>query len=252
MNTRQANALLQPYLSLLPSETRKELTIVTPDTLGTSYLLHISKDTELKRFIPGISRRGMRREDRTVPRVNTAPSLIGCLLGYTSDMFDFHERKPGAKYTEARAVPFKGGYAIYGFRFDVALQPSRKLVLDVAQSDEHWLVPYDAQHAVYTPELLGKVFYSSVNYEVIKDRTCSRIEMYIEVLTDQPIWFEGRRQLTKGCWRAVVNDLHATTAWNQLSDATVEQINPTDYISVKRNVASMLSLESHAPASARW
>jgi hypothetical protein len=252
MNTRQATALLQPYLSLLVPEVRREMTVVTPQTLGTPYLLHISKDTDLARFVPGVTRRGMKKEDRTVARVSTSPCLMGCLLAYNSDMFDFHERKPGLKFGEARSVPFKGGYAIYGFQFDVAVRPTRKLVPDVEQTDEHWLLPYDERHTAYQPETLGKVFYSSVAYEVWEGRAVPRIEMYVEVLTEQPIWLDGRQKLTKGCWRITMTDLHRSVKWNEVRGLTIEEISNSDYTAVKRNVASMLSFESYAPASARW
>ena len=252
MNTRQATALLQPYLSLLVPEVRREMTVVTPQTLGTPFLLHISKDTDLSRFVPGVTRRGMKKEDRTVARVSTAPSLLGCLLAYDSDMFDFHERKAGLKFGEARQVPYKGGYAIYGFRYDAAVRPSRKLVPDVEQTDEHWLLPYDERHTSYTPELLGKVFYSSVAYEVIEGRAVPRIEMYVEVNTDEGIWLDGRQKLTRGCWRITVTDLHRSPKWNEVRGLKVEEINSSDYTAVKRNVASMLSFESLASASAHW
>lgn len=252
MNTRQATALLQPYLSLLAPETRRELMVVTPQSLGTPHLLHISKDTDIARFVPGITRRGMKKEDRTVPRVSTSPCLIGCLLAYSSDMFDFHERKPGLKFGEARNVTFKGGYVIYGFRFDVALRPNRKLVPDVERTDEHWLVPFDGNHTTYQPETLGKVFYSSVAYEVIDGCAVPRIEMYVEVLTDQPIWLDGKQQLTRGCWRISMTDLHRSVRWNDVRGLVVESIPSNDYTAVKRNVASMLSFESLGHASARW
>lgn len=252
MNIRQAAAKLQSFFSVLVPETRRELTVVTPETLGLPFLLHISKDTELGRFVPGVTRRGLKREDRTVPRVSTAPSLLGCLIAYASDMFDFHERKPGAKFSEPRNVPFKGGYAIYGFRYDIALRPSRKLVPDVEQSDEHWLVAYDDQHTTFMPEQIGRVFYSSVAYEVLNGRAVPRIEMYVEVTCQEGIWLDGRTKLDRGCWRVTMTDLHRAPSYKQVNNLKVEPIGNEDYVAVKRNVASMLSLESYAPPSARW
>ncbi len=252
MDRSTAVKLLQPFFSLLTPEIRRELTVVTPETLGTDHLLHISKDTDLKRFVPAITRRGLKGEDRTIPRISTAPSLIGCLLGYSSDLHDFHERKPGLRLNEQKSVPFKGGYVIYGFPFTAALRPSRKLVPDVERTDEHWLVAYDSDHTYYTPRQLGKVFYSEVRYQILAGKPQHRIEMYVEVSTPTPIWLSARQRLTQGFWRVTVTDLHHSARWDQLVDLQVEAIDQRNYMDVKHNVASMLSLEEQIPASAQW
>lgn len=252
MDRSTAVKLLQPFFSLLVPEVRRELTVVTPETLGTSYLLHISKDTELKRFVPGVTRRGLSKEDRTVPRICTAPSLIGCILAYSSTLHDFHGRLTGQKFNGTRQVPFKGGYAIYGFPFEVALRPSPKLVPDVRRTDEHWLVAYDSAHADYRATCVGKVFYSEVTYQVVAGEPQHRVEMYIEVIPEEGFWLTAKRKLTSGFWHVTVTDLDKSPRWDQLTDLQVERIDPKHYATMKRNVASLLSLEACTPLTARW
>lgn len=252
MDARRAAQLLKPYFSMLPEEVRNELRIVTPSDLTIPCLLHISKDPSLTRFVPSISRRGMRSENRTVTRVSTATTLAGCLIGYASDLNDFLTRDDGLKVDASKRVKFLGGYTIYGFRFDVALRPSRKLVPDVEQSDEHWLVPYDQQHVAYQPEVLGKVFYESVKYRLANGKPVSEIEMYVEVATPEPIWMDGRNKLEQGHWHVKTVGMHETKRWDRIPVMEIEATDPDTYLSVKRNVASMLSLESFMPAAASW
>lgn len=251
MNIQQALNVVKPYLLLLSPEARKELTVVTPQTVGVNHLLHLSKSTDLKRFTPGVSRRAVVREDRTVMRISTAPSLIGCLIGYASDIFDFHDRGAGMKYNGSGPVEFKGGYVIYGFPFQVALKPSALLVPDSLSSDEHWLVPYDADHNVYCPIQMGKVFYRSIAYEVNDQRLSKRIEMYVEVNSDTPIWLDGKQRLSRGYWLVKTIGLHDGKAWNEV-DCQVTNLTQQDYTSCKRNVASLLSFEEQRPALLDW
>lgn len=252
MDARQAAQLLKPYFSLMAKDVREELRIVTPSELTIPCLLHISKDPGLTRFVPSLSRRGMRSENRSVTRVSTATTLAGCLLGYASDLHDFLNRDDGMKVDASKRVKFLGGYTIYGFRFDVALRPSRKLVPDVEQSDEHWLVPYDEYHTEYRPEVLGKVFYESVKHRMANGRMVSEIEMYVEVSTPEPIWMDGRNKLTKGYWRVKTVGLHEAKRWDKIPVMEIEPCDPVAYTAVKRNVASMLNLNDHMPAAAHW
>lgn len=251
MNIQQAVQLMKPYLLLLAPEIRKELTVATPQSVGVSHLLHLSKSSEIKRFVPGISRRGSHKEDRTVPRISTAPSLLGCLLGYASDIFDFHDRGAGLNFSGKKQVPFKGGYTIYGFPFQAALKPSSFLVPDTQLSDEHWLVPYDSEHSEYHPIQIGKVFYKMISYEVNESRLSKRVEMYVEVNTEIPIWVDGTQRLTRGYWMLTVYGLHEGRAWNDM-ECRVTPITTQDYTACKRNVASLLSFEDTAAALLNW
>ena len=251
MNARRAAQLLKPYLSTLTAEVQAELRIVTPEQLTLPYLLHISKDPTLSKFIPGVSRRSMVRENRTVARVCTATTLVGCLNGYASDIHDFLIREDGLRADGSKRVKFLGGYTIYGFRYPLALSPSRKLVPDVERTDEHWLVPFNAEHATYQGEVLGKVFYETMRYQMVGGRMTTVIEMYVEVTSDEPIWFDGKTCLTKGYWRAVTHDMHRTRSWRKVQ-AELEEIQSPRYLAVKRSVASMLSLEHFGHAGAAW
>lgn len=250
MSAKQA---LSHFLSLLPEKVAKELTIVSAARPWESFLLHISKDTAIKAFAPTVTRRSMDAENRSIPRICVAPSLAGCIMGYSSDLYDFMEHPVSSSTDGSRRVQYRGGWAIYGIPYDLALRPSKKLLPDVIRTDEHWLVTYDEDTVNYHPVLLGKFFYETVSYTAVgKEMPTVEVEMVAEVLTDTPVRFDNTHVLQKGYWKLKIVGMHNADRWDKIPSVVVEPLVKSEYIASKQLVASMLSFESLAPASSGW
>jgi len=248
--TPTETSAIAPFLALQPDEVARELRVVTPNRLRQPYLLHMSKNTQLTMFSPQVTRRVLADENRSIPRISTAPTLAGCLMSYSSDLTDFAKQQNGLS-ADGREVKFRGGWAIYALPFDLALRPSRRLVPDVNATDEHWLVSYDAEHRSYPAEMIGRFFYEQVSYIARGRQRITEIVMYVEVKTKE-VRFDHRRVLTPGCWRLKVRGLHNARSWNAIESVEVEQIEDSLFTNIKRNVASLLSLDEPLPAVTRW
>lgn len=254
MFLQDINARVTEFLSRLPEKVRAELKPVDREKLGVELLLHISKDTAIQEFSPVISRRTLELEDRSVPRISTAPSLAGCLIGYQSYLSDFLNRptvtnvKGGVKVSSR----FKGGWIIYGLPYDVAFKPSPKLLPDVLDTDEHWLVTLDENSVTYAPTRLGKVFFNEVRYRAAAGGPKVEVEMMVEVLTDTPVIFDHRNVLRRGYWKVFAVGLETGERWNKLPKVEVSAITLAEYYSAKRLTASLLSYDELAPKSSSW
>jgi hypothetical protein len=247
-----AEQAIQHFLSLLPEDVARELTIVPASKLDPACLLHISKDTAIPAFTPTVTRRGMEMENRSVPRVSTAPSLVGCIMGYSSDLYDFMEQPNSVSADRQRKIKYRGGWGIYGIPFQFALRPSKKLLPDAARTDEHWLVTYDEATVKYEPQLVGKFFYEVVTYRAGRDLPQVEVEMIVEVLTDTPIRFDNKTVLKRGFHRLLIKGMHNADRWDKIPVVEAREINRVEYSASKQLVASMLSFENLAPASADW
>jgi hypothetical protein len=243
---------LRAYFALLPKEVASELTPVRASKMAFPYLYHISKDTKIERFAPTVTKRSLDGEDRSVPRICTAPSLAGCILGYASDLHDFMNRPTCMSGDGERKVKFAGGWAIYGIPFEFALVPSKKLLPDVAKTQEHWLVNYSPERVTYEAELLGKFYYESVMHLAGKGEPATVIEMVVEVLTETPIVFDRKTTLTKGYWKLTVAGMHQSERWDKIPVVKREPMEEKSYTASKQLIASFLSFEQYAPPSAAW
>lgn len=117
---------------LLGEETTKELKLFSANEINRP-LYHVSMNTNIKAFTPKVSKRTVKGEDRTVARISTSPSLVGCLNGYQSILDDMLKRKE---------KNFEGLYRVYELPYQYAIKPSKKLLQDVDISDEYWLVSW--------------------------------------------------------------------------------------------------------------
>src|ERR1700741_3061096 len=88
---------LTQWLETVSEKVRKNVTVVTPEEVKQDYFLHISTDTSIKKFVPVIGRRQAYSEDRSVPRVTVAPTLLGCFIGYAKADYDFQNTPSTAK-----------------------------------------------------------------------------------------------------------------------------------------------------------
>ncbi len=251
MKSPEAKQALKDYLLRLPAETRKSLRAITPEALGQSLLLHISTDNMLEGFSPYITRRTVEGEDRSVPRICTAPSLMGCIMGYVNDVSDFLER-PTSTTAQGRKVPFKGGWVIYGLPFDYALRPGDALLPGVDRTDEHWLVNYDQFTADYKPVRVGKFFYERVEYHSTNGAPESVLSIVVEVASGMELFVTRGLTLQSGYWRMQVRGIERSKSWAKINFNRVQEISEAEYFTLKGAVANLLSFDNPIPPSQRW
>ena len=235
------------FVNLLSEKVKSNLEVITPEGLGQDYFLRISMDKMPKEgYAPRISHRQASSEDRTVPRITCAPTLLGCFLGYATVVQDFINFDP-KKQEHSR---YKQGYYIYSLDFQEALRPNNKLVYDQSHTDEHWLVPYSEETRYYQGRLIGKVFITKLERESRTNaEPYQQVTFFIEINKDDGIYFGKNVLLKKGYWKivgpGVIND-----TWKQDSKYKVFEIDKETYMEQKELSAGLLSFKE--PGYSNW
>lgn len=234
MSTREE---MDEFIRLLPDSTGAGLTVVTPAEIPEGQLMHISKNGKIKTFTPSVTSRTASKEDRSVPRVSTAPSLLGCLAGYAAAKWDVLNNWQGNN------KDFKGGWYIYNLPFEFALKPVPKLLVDQKATDEHWLVTYSVDTRHYDPSIIGKFFYESITSLVrSNDNPFMMCTMKIEVFPGQKVHFAKGVILTEGYWSVYGPEPTNNIAnWKQAKAYVVTSIPKGDWAISKKFSADLLS-----------
>ena len=233
--------LMEKYLSNFNNGVAENVTIVSPSELGQRWLYHISLDPKIKQFVPSLTRRTAQKEDRTVPRISTAPTIIGCILGYQNDINEFLDNDVDDGW--------KGGWYIYGFESEVSLLPKKKLLTDVRISDERWLVPYTAKKWSYPAKVIGKFFYRTVSTQnVLKGNSIWEVEVVFEVNRGCEVRAFKGLTLTEGYW--IMTFTRSMKEWDSEDAQNVRQLSSSEYKGIKVLHADMLSYQE--PPSAHW
>lgn len=242
---------LQRMLDSLPPATQRGLEIVTPKDMPTGLLYHISKNNNIKKFVPVIGFRQAKREDRTVPRVCVAPHMLGCLIGYAAFLYDILNED---NTTDGKKSDYKGGYKIYGFEFKHALKPAKSLVYDVNMSDEHWLVSYNENTAEYVPVPVGYLFATNLSTVPGVNRTMPEhiVTLCVEITRDEGMQFSSKIKLEKGYWELVGPIPEQTASYKSNKEFKVTQISKEEYTERKLTCAALLNHQEPIPAFINW
>lgn len=237
---------LEKWLESAAEKVRRNVTIVTPVDLEQDYLLHISTNTAIRKFVPLIGRRQAPSEDRTVARITVAPTLLGCFIGYAQADGDFRALSAdGTKEEDG----YKGGWKIYCFPFEAALKPNNKLVYDSSASDEMWLTSYSPETTEYIPETAGKMFFRSMRYVGRSGRKpYAEVEIYIEITKESGVRFSKNHFLDKGYWKVEGPYQQHVSSWKDDREFHVANVTREEYLSAKLASADLLSLPPHQ----RW
>lgn len=204
------------------------------------FQLHISKNTNIRKFIPQLTLRGSPDECRDITRVYVAPTLLGCILGYAVTENDFFALKSDGKEED-----YKGGYKIYALPVKASLRPNKSMVPDVQGTDEHWMVSYSPETTEFIPESAGRFFVSAVEYEArSKNKPAGRMTLYVEITKPEGLWFSKNIYLAKGYWTIKGTVDRNTESWRHDKDFTVNQITRGDYMGEKVLKAALLSHET--------
>lgn len=254
---------LEKHLLHYSDTIAKGLTISDKTKADHPDLYHISIDPSIKKFIPRISDYQLPGEDRSVPRVVTASSLLGCILGYAHIQNDYlkEPEKVGVENV-GKHFEWNNGYYIYSLNYDLAVKPTDDLVAMATQTDETWLVAYSPENTEYTPKRIGKFFVREFKFG-IKDNTTHEVEtiILIEVLDENGIQFSKNQRLTKGYWEIEMSDVGAeawkSKSWVQDEEIKIKAITREDWLASKNAIASMLGHQEmdsmiQAPAYVSW
>lgn len=212
------------FLGLQPDNVASGLTVVeTKDLLGP--LLHVSTNPKIKEFVPSVTRRTGADENRSVPRVSTAPSLIGCLIGYIASWSDFAHPEEGKKGKLLQEL------TIYQFNTPLCLRPNTKLLYDQKESDEHWLVGYSRDTMGYTPTKVGRFFYKDVLLVGRPGKQPFKIFTMLLEVTSDTLVFSKNIKLTKGFWeiRGPEPAFKGVRNWTDDRLYTVKQITKAEF-----------------------
>ena len=148
---------------------KNNVTIVDGDTFNKGLMYHIgTTDMSNKSYIPRIGERQGKTEDRTVPRVTVAPTLLGCIYGYAMVVISGKDNNIA-------------GYYIHSLPFEYCLKPTKKLVFDQELTNEHWLVRYNKDTTVYKASRIGRMVVGKID---IKPRPKKFAEVTLTVLVE--------------------------------------------------------------------
>ena len=223
---------IKNFLKLLSSKVTDNVEIVTPKTLGQDFFLHISKDTTKKAYIPFISTRAARSEDRTVPRVTVSDYLLGCIFGYATLIDEtFSSEKDDKRGMYINMIPF-----------EQALKPNSKLVYDQIASNEHWLVPYDEEHKEYPFERIGKMFVVDILFTPDNSKYAATLtfDVFIEITKEEGIKFSKDIFLPKGYYY-VKNICNNYITYKGSKKITCVSITKNEFLEQKKISAALLS-----------
>lgn len=224
----------QKYYDLLLPKVKKNVEIITPETLGQSFLLRIDKKPA-SFFIPFISRRSYDDEDNTTPRIPTSDNIIGCILGQAAVPYDFYTEK-------------NHGFYISMINFDYALKISTKLVKDADIVNEHWLVTYNKETLKYPAKQIGKLFVTKVEDTRSPGRKSlfkSTVTFLIQIDESIKIRYTENKVISKGYYECILDNTH-------LERMDIKSISEVQYMKEKELSATMLSLEQQEPLFNRW
>lgn len=242
--------ILTGWLKNLHSKVSNNSTVFTPEELGQKHLFHISMNTNIKEFVPRIGHRQGDSEDRTVPRICVAPSLLGCLIGYASEVNDFLSL---ASDGTDENIGYKGGYKIYAFEFNAAIRPNNKLVRDSTASDECWLVSFSPENSTYRAVNAGKVFFSKmISVGRSKEDVNVLGELYVEITLDAGVMFSKNIFLEKGYYCITGNAPRYTKSWETDKDFKVTPIDKASFMAAKGETAALLDYQTKAPSYTKW
>lgn len=241
---------LEDWLRNLSTKVELNSEVVTPESLQQKHLFHISKDTNVKEFIPRIGDRQGKTEDRTVPRITVAPTLLGCMIGYAGQTHDFFDLPSTG---EPQDLKYKGGYKIYAFEFNAAVKPNARLVYDANMSGEHWLVSFSPENSTYKAVSAGKMFYSNM---VLTARAGKLPiisgDLYVEITLEEGCRFSKNIFLPKGYYLITGDAAQNIRSWETDSTMKMRAIDKNEYMSAKLRSAALLEYKEELPKYMDW
>lgn len=206
------------YLSAILGDDVSELTLYSAGEINKP-LYHVSMNPNVKIFSPKISTRTLTTEDRSVPRVSTSTSIIGCMNGYQSIFSDMagRERKN-----------FTGLYTVYELPYQYAVKPSKTLLKDVALSDEYWLVSWKKETYSIRPNVAAEFNIVQVETTYGSDGEDKRVTMFVKVLGES-LYLTHDIKLVKGYYEITLRNYDYNYPLENNNKIEVREITENDY-----------------------
>lgn len=179
-------------LKLYAPDIVKNLVVKPLAESGVDKLLHISNNPNIPVFTPIVPKRAGKGEDLRVPRICTASSLTGCVIGYNGVVEDFHYTGDG----------FKSEYTIYAFKPHVVVKPNNELLPPVEITGERWIIAHP-NSTEYVPEKIGKLTIIGIHSVPFQRDNCvfidQHLEFVLEVYESHDVkWTYGKEALSSG------------------------------------------------------
>jgi hypothetical protein len=154
------------WLLLQAKDVQRNAVAVHADQGGVQIRLDINTP---RKFTPRMPVSAFEGENSSCPRICTAPSLLGCMIGIGVGYIAYNFVQGG----DARDTtdPYKGGYVISMLDYEWAIKPNKKLLEQGARTDEHWLVGYAPEYAECLPKKVGKVFVVGLQYSAPDEKS---------------------------------------------------------------------------------
>lgn len=178
-------------VELLGPKVTENVTKITPKDLKIPYLLRVDKNLP-RSFVPRMPASAASSENNTVPRVVTAPTLVGCMCGAAVMLYRLWDRLVGN--------PGNNFYKITGFPFEHALLPNKKLVYDAEDTGEAWLIAYNKDTVEFKALPFGEMFFHKVSMTVKGNSKLNNqiVEFLVKVTHPEGIPFTKDIFLEKG------------------------------------------------------
>lgn len=234
-------SLIKEFLDRQNSKVQKNCSIQVKNE-RVPFMLHISKNPSVKSFSPIIGFRQANSEDRTVPRICVGETLTGCMIGYSSMLYDFQNMDLRNK-NDKNEQEWRGGYYIYALDYEVALAPNKNLVYDAEMSGERWLVNYTKGTDVYPHRKIGKIFIKSITTERIENRKEINCDMYIQVHED--VWLNSSTKLTKGEYHIKGPMPDQIKSYKSKNPYQIQAISKSEFEQVRKLTVSLLDFKDN-------
>ena len=182
---------IEDQISLFPPDVAANVTIIRAKDLPIPYSIRIDEKLPIA-FVPRMPASAASLEKKTVPRVISAPTLIGCLTGHGHAIWLVTSRKLGE--------PGNNFYKISGFEFEYALKPTKKLVYDAEDSGELWHTTYNKETINYPHFNAGEMFIHKVSTIVVGDAKVNKVEVefLVKVLDNRGFLLTENKKLERG------------------------------------------------------
>lgn len=188
---------IQSFINRQNPKLIKEIHPKLPDQ-NFPFALHISPNKNLKEMFPYVTSAMMMGEDRHIPRISVADTLVDCINGEDRILYNFYSKEnPKAESEMKDKAHWRGGYYIYRLDYEEAIKPSVKLVPDIEYTNEYWLVNY-TNNSVYIPKLIGRMIPYSSSIFISEKYPNKRFAMSLAIEAYEDFSLDKNHKIKKG------------------------------------------------------
>jgi hypothetical protein len=245
---------MEAWLRLQSNSVQKNVTVVSSEEEGLEFQIHIDRNSP-EMFIPRIGESFGEDENDNVPRVTVAPTILGCIIGYSRCDSDFMTGSAVSK-EEAPTDLYRQGYEINRLDYVHALKPTKRMVTHSRRSDEYWLVNYTEKYKEYKPTNIGEFYFMSMTFATkpgpaSKDRPAASLTGYLKHTEKNGIYFTDSIKLVPGTYMFTIelDSLYDNEGKKVSQKQTIIPCGKEEYDKNKKLYAALLS---DAPSFLKW